>query len=256
MRIGCVPYLNARPLIDALLRQPAADWPLSLAAPSVLIRQLHAGELDIALASTFALFEHPAWQMVPGVGIVAAGPVLSVRLLSRVPIPAIRTLALDASSRSSNALARILLADQYGLHPTCVTLPPERDAMLAQADAAVLIGDYGLVADGTGLVDLDLGAAWWELTGLPFVFAGWLARTAAAAAEASPRMQQAAVEGMARREAIAAEEAIARGIPLSRCRAYLLQAIRYQVGAPELAGMAAFHRRAMVGGFLAEAVTP
>lgn len=112
--------------------------------------------------------------MAADVCIGSHGVVKSVRLFSKVPPKEIRTLALDASSLTSNRLARVVLAERYDTDPEVLTLPPDLGAMLTQADACVLIGDIGMTAEGEGLHVLDLGEEWRKLTGKPFVWAAWI----------------------------------------------------------------------------------
>ncbi len=244
MRIGSVPYLNARPLVEWLEREPPSGVTLSYAIPSVLVQQLLAGELDIAMASTFPLAEHPELQLLPGLGVTTCGPTLSVRLLSKTPVTEIRRVALDLSSRSSVMLARVILADRYGLYPEYLSLPPDRDAMLAEADAAVLIGDIGIAVQGDGLLDLDLGVEWQALTGLPFYFAGWIARDPDALAEAGPLLHAACDYGLARLPEIARTEAVRLQLPEALCYRYLAQVMRYRTGPAEEAGLQEFFTRA------------
>jgi chorismate dehydratase len=105
--------------------------------------------------------------------IASHGEVLSVRLFSKVPFSSIQTLALDQSSMTSNALVQIILAESYQVRPKAEPHPPCLEEMLAENDAALLIGDLGMDAEGAGLQILDLGQAWRDLTGLPFVWALW-----------------------------------------------------------------------------------
>jgi chorismate dehydratase len=250
VRIGSVPYLNARPLVDALERDPRPGISLSYATPAVLIARLLAGELDIAMASTFAALEHPELVLLREMGVTNTGAAWSVRLISRVPLAEARTLALDASSRSSVAMARIILADRYSVFPTCISAPPDLDAMLARADAAVLIGDIGLAIQPRGVLDVDLGAEWYALTGLPFFFAGWMARDAALLEEAAPVLRASLAHGLARLEGIAAEEAARLHLPADRCYAYLHDVMQYHAGEAEWAGLEAFRMRATRLGLL------
>ncbi len=250
MKIGSVPYLNARPLVDWLERCPHPDLSLHYDHPSVLVRQVLAGVTDIAMASTFPTLEHPELCLLPGLGVTVSGPAWSVRLLSKVPPASIRTLALDAHSRSTTVLARIILADRYGVTPECLDLPPDLPAMLAQADAAVLIGDIGIAVSGEGLFDIDLGTEWWALTGLPFYFAGWVSRDAALLERAAPLLHEALEHGLARLPAIAAEEAVRLHLSEERCHAYLAQIMQYRTGAAEADGLEEFRRRAARLGLL------
>lgn len=143
--------------------------------PSRLPALLDSGEVDAILVSSIEYLRREDLVIAADVGIMSNGPVASVRMLSKVPLEEIQTLALDESSMTSNMLAQIILAERR-VRPSLVTMEPDQAAMLAECDACVLIGDKGLEADGTGLVDIDLGAAWTELTGESFTWAVWLRR--------------------------------------------------------------------------------
>ena len=173
-RVGCVPYVNARPLV-ACFDQPNEFVEVVYDVPSRLPALLDSGEVDAILVSSIEYLRREDLVIAADVGIMSNGPVASVRMLSKVPLEEIQTLALDESSMTSNMLAQIILAER-GVRPSLVTMEPDQAAMLAACDACVLIGDKGLEADGTGLVDVDLGAAWTEMTGEPFVWALWLSR--------------------------------------------------------------------------------
>lgn len=173
-RVGCVPYVNARPLV-ACFDQPNEFVEVVYDVPSRLPALLDSGEVDAILVSSIEYLRREDLVVIGEVGIMSNGPVASVRMLSKVPLREIQTLALDESSMTSNMLAQIILAER-GVRPSLVTMEPDQAAMLAACDACVLIGDKGLEADGTGLVDIDLGAAWTELTGESFTWAVWLAR--------------------------------------------------------------------------------
>ena len=173
-RVGCVPYVNARPLVAAFDR-PNEFIEVIYDIPSRLPALLDSGEVDAILVSSIELLRRDDLLPVAEVGIMSYGPVKSVRMLSNVPLSDIKTLALDQSSLTSNILAQIILAEQ-GVFPMTETLSPDAPNMLANYDACVLIGDKGFEADGTGLVDIDLGQAWTDMTGLPFVWALWLGK--------------------------------------------------------------------------------
>jgi chorismate dehydratase len=224
---------------------------MQYAVPSELVPQLRSGALDLAMASTFVTLCHPELHLLPGLGVTVSGPAWSVRLISKVPLPQIRTLALDSHSRSTVVLARIILADSYGVTPTVLSFPPDLDFMLSQADAAVLIGDIGMqVTPSPALIDIDLGQAWWELTGLPFYFAGWVAHDPAVLADAAPMLHEACTQGLARLADIAVEESARLALPVSRCYDYLATVMRYRTGEAERAGLAEFARRAARLGLL------
>jgi predicted solute-binding protein len=173
-RVGCVPYVNARPLVAAF-DHPNEFVEVLYEVPSKLPAMLDSGQVDAILVSSIELLRRDDLAAVAEVGIMSYGPVLSVRLLSKVPLEEIKTLALDQSSMTSNLLAQVILAEK-GVFPSTEVQPPNAPDMLANHDACVIIGDRGFEADGTGLVDIDLGEAWTNMTGLPFVWALWLGK--------------------------------------------------------------------------------
>ena len=182
LRVGTVPYLNALPLVAALEEKPTQPVTLDRYVPSELLHYLLRGEVDVALLSSVACLSHQAGlDFVPGIAIACRGPVQSIKLVSRVPPEQIQTLALDRSSLTSVVLARILLRERYGVIPRTRVLPPDLSTMLAQADAAIIIGDPGLVTRTSDLAieivwEIDPGEEWVQWTGLPFVFAVWAYR--------------------------------------------------------------------------------
>lgn len=253
VRIGTVPYLNARPLVRWLEKFPQTDVEIVFAHPAELIPALLAGELSVAMASTFALLENPELILLGGLGITTTGRAASVRLISKVPPQQIASLALDSSSRSSVAMARIILADSYGVTPIVYDMPPDLTTMLLAADAAVLIGDIGLTVSADGYYDIDLGEAWWKLTQLPFYFAGWIAREEAELQQLAPLLYQSAEDGLAHLAEIVKESAIAMNISEAVCRDYLQDIMRYRAGELELTGLQEFARRAAKIGLIPHA---
>src|SRR6516164_9077172 len=143
VRIGAVNYLNTKPLICDL-DELAPDARLSLELPSRLADLLAEGDLDVALIPAIEYFRAGTYTIVPNIAIASRGPVLSVTLFSRVPWAEIRQVALDAGSRTSAALAQILLCKRYGVHPVVQSLPMEQSAEDCHADAVLLIGDRAM----------------------------------------------------------------------------------------------------------------
>lgn len=135
------------------------------------------GDAEIGLVPC-AEIERLGLAFLPDVGIACEGPVRSILLFSRVPFRQIRTLAVDSGSRTSVALARILLRERYGVEPILTAQVPELAAMLEGNDAALVIGDPALRLEPRALPWhwMDLGAEWTEWTGLPMVFAAWAGR--------------------------------------------------------------------------------
>jgi chorismate dehydratase len=188
-RVGHIQYLNCLPLYDGLVRSGALlDVELRKDTPDALNKRLIAGDLDIGPISLVPALQHAADLVVlPDIAVGSDGPVLSVVLVGTRPIADLdgAHIALGSESRTSVLLVRMLLEQQLGVHPTYEVMPPDLNAMLQSADAAVLIGDVALralyEAPRLGLYVTDLGLAWKEWTGLPFVFAVWAARRTYAA---------------------------------------------------------------------------
>jgi chorismate dehydratase len=182
VRIVGINFLNARPLLAGLVAGAPAPFPYEFvtAEPSSCARQLATGSVAAALVPVATLPFLRDVAPVGDLGVACSGAVRSVLLISRVEPAAIGTLAAHGASRSSVILARLLLAERWGVRPQLVPAAPPLDLMMAEADAAVIIGDPALLVQGrSGLHEIDLGQAWAEWTGLPFVFAVWAARVPA-----------------------------------------------------------------------------
>ncbi len=172
LRIGCVKYLNARPLIHG--------WPgaVEFDHPANLCRKLRAAELDVAFVSSFEFLRDPVYNIVNGVAVGADGPVYSVVLAHRRGIENIEEVAVDPASRTSTNLLRCLLAED-GLAPQFMTPASDDQAIVTDTRARLLIGDQAISFREEHSTDLqfrDLGSWWKGMTGLPFVFAIWLIR--------------------------------------------------------------------------------
>ncbi|MFM1904322.1 MAG: Chorismate dehydratase [Planctomycetota bacterium] len=245
VRVGAVQYLNTRPLVEGLA---APDLDLSYDLPSRLADRLAAGELDVALVPSIEVFRHPEFRIVSNACIGCRGPVMSVKLLFRVAPHQVRSLAVDEGSRTSAALARILLAERHGVSPRIEPLPIGSTSDDTQADAILLIGDraLGSVA-GSGSFQLiqDLGDEWCRWTGLPFVFAVWAARPGADSAELAARLEAARDRGLRHLPGIAAAEAARHGLTVPQCLAYLRDNLHYDVAAAELDALRLFREHAI-----------
>jgi len=239
LRIGCVPYLNAKPLID-WFHEPEcdADAVVEYEVPSRLAVRLREGSLDVGLLSTYELFENPRLALVPGISISADGPVKSVRLFSKVPFARIDSVALDTSSLTSTALIRILLSELYDARPEYEPHYPNLEAMLRNHDAALIIGDLRLFETPAAFV-MDLGEAWKRLTGLPFVYAAWLARPEAFDF-ALPILDRAKEWGCVRLDQLAVKWSDGLSLPLERVRDYFFDVMQYDLDGPKQAALNRF----------------
>lgn len=229
-RIGSVPYLNALPLTRDL-----GDRVVQL-PPAVLAIELHAGNLDAALVSVTEPLLHPGYRIVDGAGIVSHGAVASVFLAHRGPLEEIRTVHVDPATRTSIELLRILLAER-GCRPEFRPLARYADA--AGLDAVLLIGNPALEFRRSGAPHTlwDLGGAWEQFTGLPFVYAAWVVREGPEVGLLADGLRAVAESG------IAAIPSLVESRPeFDRAlrQAYLGGHIRYSMGPEEKAGLRRF----------------
>src|SRR4029077_13848723 len=106
---------------------------------------LHEHAIDLGMLPSIEFLRgHEPYRIVPELGITSEGPVASVALFCRTPLSAVRTIAADISSRTSNVLLRILCVERFGLDPEFVPMAPDPVAMLKRCDAALIIGDPAL----------------------------------------------------------------------------------------------------------------
>jgi cyclic dehypoxanthinyl futalosine synthase len=252
-----VGYLNARPLYEGLDREPAsAHVRLDCATPSEVARRVAEHEADIALMPVAAAATIGDLRFVRGAAIAARGPVRSVVVVAERPIEEIDELAVDLSSRTSVVLARLVLAARRKNRDTPRLLgcsPREAIAQVGGSRGALVIGDPALDIEGRFPFALDLGLAWVEQTGLPFVFAAWCGRPGALGDGDEELLLRAKQAGLARREAIAEAHAERSGLPAESLRAYLHEAVRYDFGDDERRGLERFYEDAAGAGLLPRA---
>ena len=236
-------YLNTAPLVWGFVHGPhRALFDLEFCLPSECALRLEAGAADIGIAPSIE-FERQGLELLPGAGIASRGAVRSILLVARTPLDQVRTLAADTSSRTSTVLARIVLERRYGVSPRLIARPPDLPAMLAEADAALIIGDPALRVDPARLPyqTLDLGAEWQAMTGLPMVFAVWGRRPGVPADAAVTEAFAASCRfGRERLDEIARCEAAPRGLDEAFACEYLRRNIVNELGAEEYAGMRLF----------------
>jgi chorismate dehydratase len=255
IRLGAVDYLNARPLVHGLERYQDR-FALRFDVPSICARLLHEGAIDVGMIPSIEYLRGDDYCIVPDLAIVSEGPVASVALYSTKPIEQVRSIAADTSSRTSNALLRILCAERFGVAPAFDPMPPDVEPMLRAHDAALLIGDPALFLDHDrrGLLKTDLGEEWTSMTGLPFVWAFWAGRPQVLTSEDVATLMAARDAGVASSDALAtaycSPEHAARG------RAYLRDNIQYRLGEREEAGLRRYYQLAATHGVVSEARIP
>lgn len=239
-RLGCVPYLNARPLIHGL--------EASFEVPAVLSQRFLAGDFDAALIPVFETLRLPHPRIADGFGIGSAGPVHSVIVAHRLPLKQTPEIVLDPASRTSAHLLRILLSGYLKLPVRLVSKSGDPQA------AKLIIGDPAIEFQKSmdpSWEIWDLGGAWREWTGLPFVFAVWTLSDNAPAGTAE-LLRQAARDGLAALPAIAARES-----DPPAAFDYLTRSLHYPIGFAEKEGIDSFRRCLMSQNLLpAEAGIP
>src|ERR1019366_7589555 len=242
LRVSAVGYLNTAPLVWGMLHGPQQGlFDLDFRIPSGCADDLAAGAADIGLVPSFELTRQDL-EVIPGLGIACRGPVRSILPISSRPAPEIRTVAADSSSRTSVELVRIVLERRYGAAPASISHPPDLEAMLRIADAALVIGDPALRIDPARLpyYVYDLGGEWVEMTGLPMVFAVWAGRKGVVTPEVVEALRESGRYGLARIDEIVAAEAPRRGFPPEFVEEYLTRRIVNQLGPREYQGMDLF----------------
>jgi chorismate dehydratase len=257
IRIGAVSYLNAKPLYYRL-REFAPDVRLSMDVPSRLAEQLADGALDVALIPSVEYLRgaHRGYEIIPGFAIAAHGAVRSVKLFSRVPWEQVGRLALDAGSRTSQVLARIWLHAAHGVRPEQVEeLPLGVSALESTADAVLVIGDRAMRVPGDSFHDVvDLGQAWHSLTGLPFVFALWVARGGVELGDLPDALERSRATGLSMASSLARTHGPRLGLDYATCYDYLTRILSYDLGEPEIAGLTRFAAMAASLGLAPEGV--
>jgi len=242
--VGAVNYLNARPLMFALPQLlPEADIVVDF--PSRLADGLAGGRFDVALIPSIEYLRQPGLRIASDAVIACDGQVRSVKLYGRVPIERVETLALDEGSRTSAALAQILLRERFDLKPSLLPLPLDSMPVDCSADAVVVIGDRGMLDPGEELAFIwDLGEEWACWTGLPFVFALWAARPHVRESQIDRALAAARDEGLTRLPEIAHLASPEVGIPESECLSYLRDNLEFHLGPRQQEGLERFYQLA------------
>lgn len=268
-RVGHIQFLNCLPIYWGLVRSGALlDVELTKDTPDRLTDALVVGDLDIGPISLVEYLRHAdELLLLPDLAVGSDGPVLSVNLVSQVPLAALGEgrVALGSTSRTSVLLARMWLAQVHHVHPAYFVCPPDLSAMLLEADAGVLIGDAALRATydapRRGLHVHDLGAAWKEWTGLPMVFAVWAVRRSYA--EANPGLVKDVHTAFVRSrdDALAHVDEVA--VHAARWEMFdpatlatYFRTLDFRLGDRQVAGLVEFARRAAASGDVAGDVVP
>jgi chorismate dehydratase len=251
LRIGCVKYLNARPLIRGWSGEVIFDH------PSALCQRLADGELDVALVSSFEFLRNPIYRILDDLSISSDGPVYSVVVAYHGYISGIKEIELDPASETAVNLLRCLLAE-LGLNPRLIQgalgnigCEPVVPGSLPDTKARLVIGDQAirLRQDHAGEFHFwDLGEQWKRLVGSPFVYALWLVRPEVADAKAiANRLRALRTENLANLNQLIAE--VVAGVDDSGqrnqldfqfCSRYYREHLRFNFGEKEKKALRTF----------------
>jgi chorismate dehydratase len=232
-RIGCVPYLNARPLIFGIEER------VTLCTPARLADLLYRNQFDAGLVPVAEVLQHDQYDVLDGIAIASRGAVASVFLAHREPIEKLKRIAVDPASRTSVWLLRVLLKIGYHIEPEFYPRPA--GAKLSEHEAMMLIGDDAIwyaTREGTQPV-WDLGAAWMELTGLPFVYAAWAAQRGGTVGPLAALLRSAKANGLAHLDKIVQDATEASPEFL---RDYYTRNVCYELGDAEKQGLRRFQQ--------------
>ena len=271
LRISVVQYLNTAPLVRGFTHGPLRNkYDLSFTVPSQCAEALRTGAVDVAIIPAIEyqriVGQNIGLTILPGLAIASKERVRSLLLLSKVPIRRARRIALDRSSRSTQALVKILAAQRWQSAPEFFEADPNPVAMLADSDAALIIGDAALriaiaaenkvtrgpdgewlstgsIAGLPGVGELhiyDVVKEWWHFTEKPAVLAVWAARTGVVTPELTADFLASRDFGLLQLPEICAEAALQMHLPEPELRLYLEKNIDYGLDDENLQGLLRF----------------
>jgi chorismate dehydratase len=284
LRISIVEFLNTAPLVWGFTDGPLAGrYDLSFTVPSLCAEALRAGRADVAIIPAVEYQRIPDLVLLPEMAVAAKNEVRSILLLAKKPVQLARRIALDTSSRSSVALVRLLCRGLWNIAPEFVDAAPDPSAMLADADAALLIGDPALrvriqmdalhakqsAAPGSGCCDgdaddlpvpgvdtlflYDVAQQWREMTGKPCVLAVWAGRREAITPEVVADFLASRDYGLSHINDIAEGASLKLDLPPSALESYLRESIDFFLDAENLAGMSLYFEQCAQAGLIPEA---
>ncbi|HEY0010081.1 MAG TPA: menaquinone biosynthesis protein [Tepidisphaeraceae bacterium] len=252
LRISSVGFFNATPLVYGLTDDPALR--LRFAVPSELLSDLEQKRADVALLPVIDFQRLDGLRVIPVGGIACDGPTLTVRLFSKTPINQTTRLAADTDSHTSVVLARVLLDRLYGLRPQIVPLDQAADL---PGETRLLIGDKVVCQEPQGFPhQLDLGQAWKEMTGHPFVFAVWMARDGVELGDLPQRLTRAREQGLQHVNELIERFAVPRGWPVETARLYLTSYLQFSITPRHIQAIELYHKLAYGTGTLNQPPTP
>lgn len=258
LRVGRIPYINCYPVYGAIDRGIVAlDATLVDGVPTALNAGIASGKLDVSVVSTVEYARDARlYLLLPDLAISCDGPVRSVKLFSRVPASELtgRTVLVSRSSLTSVALLELLFENVWKSRPVFIPGDAEISDLVRldadEHDARLVIGDAALLLDSTGRGSrydyaYDLGEMWKEWTGLPFVFAVWVARRqipVKLALRVHSALTASRDWGLANLSLLADQASLTTGVDATTCADYLA-GLDYGMSYSHLAGLTEFYRR-------------
>jgi chorismate dehydratase len=245
LKFGFHDFINAQPLLVPLKeKEQQLGATLVTGSPARLAEQLREGELDLAMIPSIEyLKDSERYCLLPGIAVASRGPVDTVLLASRLPLEEVKSIALDARSRTSAALLQILFGEVFPWNVFMETADPDPEKMLKEHDAALIIGDpaFRLRAQFPSLQIYDLSEQWFKQTGKTFVHAVVAARQETQLDQNFlVTVHEAKTEGLSRLESIAQTISKQSGIAFETCHDYLSAKIIYDMGKDEMIGLQHF----------------
>jgi chorismate dehydratase len=282
LRVSIVEFLNTAPLVWGFTDGPLKGcYDLSFTVPSLCAEALRSGEVDVAIIPAIEYQRMEGMVLLPEMAVAAKGEVRSILILAKKPIDLARRIALDTNSRSSVALTRLLCRGFWHIAPEFIDAPPDPAAMLAVADAALLIGDpalrvrlkldalAGKQTDGNGccggdpneqpvpgidtLFVYDVAQQWREMTRKPCVLAVWAGRREAITPQVVADFLASKQYGLSHIGQIAEGAALKLDLPPRQLESYLRENIDFALDAENLAGLELFYQQSAVAGLIPQA---
>lgn len=279
LRVSIVEFLNTAPLVWSLTDGPLAGrYDLSFTVPSQCAQELRTGAADIAIIPAIEYQRMDGVVALPGMAVAAKGEVRSILVVAKKPIEMARRIALDTSSRSSVALVQLLCRNFWGISPEFIRSAPDPAAMLAQADAALVIGDPALriavkveqlsrkkpmagfccgnnpddqVVPGVdSLYVYDVAHQWREMTARPCVLALWVARDDAATPEVVDDFLASKEYGLDHIGDIAEGASLKLDLPAPALERYLRDNIDFSLDDDNLAGLNLYYQLCAQAGLI------
>lgn len=245
-RVCAVSFLNTVPLVWGMTNGLQKDlFDLSFSVPSECADLVASGQADIGIIPV-AEIQRLRLPYLRETGIACRGPVRSILLISKVRPEQIRTLAADSSSRTSILLSRVILRRMFGCTPRIQVIAPSLSAMLAEADAALIIGDPALKIEPDNLPYhvLDLGKEWTEMTGHAMIFALWAGPAKFLNGAHRAAFADSCRFGLEHMDDIVAASVSGRQLPAPLIREYLTRHIVFELNSHDLKGLELFWKYA------------